>query len=415
MPRTRPPKASVCVRSSTRSGWDRASRLVAGRVESCRAIPAWQIAAYGIVLLWCLLSSGCCRVLGLAYRTTISEPAEYCTRCDKKASLELYSQWADQAWREQSDACATEIMQPDYASGFHDGFVDLVYSGGTGEPPPVPPRVFWNSGFRADGKQRANQWFDGYRHGARVAREGGYREMAIVQTSTAGEGYRHSEVDGRESSAGAAIESLASPEKIEALPQPAAPSQNDESVEPPITKNPFASPAELQVPPSGSVREDPQQTLPADEPVIALPSNVESNSNSNDDPQHPIKQIPTPPQTTPEQQSKPESTTVPEPVPLSLHATAPSSDAEPEVSVVNGTPKSAGDLNPSTPAASMGETEKHESSSGDNTATSTTKSPPVPATMRDPNVSTAPDSGDATESHLQTPRIRAASAVLFAH
>src|SRR5688500_7470219 len=71
--------------------------------------------------------------------------------------------------------------------GFRDGFVDFVYLGGTGEPPPVPPRQFWNVMLRSpEGKVRANLWFDGYRHGAAVARDGGYRELGRVHSSLIG-------------------------------------------------------------------------------------------------------------------------------------------------------------------------------------------------------------------------------------
>src|SRR5882757_3383044 len=199
MPRRRAPIASGP--SSMRSGADGGRRLVGVCVaRGERASLAWRIGGCGIILLWCMLSTGCCRVLGLAYRTTISEPGEYCPTSDRQVSLELYSKWADQAWRGESEACAESIMQPDYAVGFHDGFVDFVYSGGSGEPPPVPPRRFWNASFRTDeGKLRANQWFEGYRHGARVAREGGYRERATLHSSVAdSQSDRHILADQRE-------------------------------------------------------------------------------------------------------------------------------------------------------------------------------------------------------------------------
>src|SRR2546430_9116542 len=43
-----------------------------------------------------------------SYRTTISEPGEYCTTADRQVSIELYSKWADQAWRGESEACAED-------------------------------------------------------------------------------------------------------------------------------------------------------------------------------------------------------------------------------------------------------------------------------------------------------------------
>jgi hypothetical protein len=75
-------------------------------------------------------------------------------------------------------------LTADYRSGFLDGFVDYTYAGGTGEPPPVPPRTFWNVQLRSlEGKARVNQWFAGYRHGARMAASGGYRALATIHTS----------------------------------------------------------------------------------------------------------------------------------------------------------------------------------------------------------------------------------------
>jgi hypothetical protein len=68
--------------------------------------------------------------------------------------------------------------------GFLDGFTDFVYAGGSGEPPPVPPRQFWNVEWRSPrGHEASQDWFSGYRHGARVARDGGFRQRAIVQSS----------------------------------------------------------------------------------------------------------------------------------------------------------------------------------------------------------------------------------------
>ena len=84
---------------------------------------------------------------------------------------------------------------PTTALGFRDGFVDYVYAGGNGEPPPVPPRQYWNVMLRSpEGKQLADQWFAGYRHGAQIARDGGYRDLGTIRTSfvSAGEPFEQS-------------------------------------------------------------------------------------------------------------------------------------------------------------------------------------------------------------------------------
>lgn len=146
----------------------------------------WTSIPHWTVISGCILATGC-TVYQNALRTLRYEPAAYCWKHDRCRSVELYRQWADQAWREESQSCREMRGQKDYVMGFRDGFVDYVYAGGNGEPPPVPPRQFWNVGLRSpDGKQRVNQWFEGYRHGAQVARAGGYRDLATVQSSLFG-------------------------------------------------------------------------------------------------------------------------------------------------------------------------------------------------------------------------------------
>ncbi len=115
------------------------------------------------------------------------EPEAFSWKHDRERSTEVYEQWAERVWGEESANCPEMASERDYYLGFRDGFVDFVWAGGSGEPPPVPPRHLWNAMLRSpDGKRRADLWFDGYRHGARVARFGGYREMGTIRTSLAG-------------------------------------------------------------------------------------------------------------------------------------------------------------------------------------------------------------------------------------
>lgn len=163
-----------------------ASSLRAGPyLPSNVALRLWKFACLSTLLLLVTSSTGCCRLLNLAYRTTRYEPGLYCGGCDETDSLALYSRWADEAWGKETGGCVDPTILPDYRLGFRAGFVDYCYAGGTGEPPPVPPRIYWNIGGRLDGKAAARAWFDGYRHGARSAHDGGYRQSAVVQSSTA--------------------------------------------------------------------------------------------------------------------------------------------------------------------------------------------------------------------------------------
>ena len=103
---------------------------------------------------------------------------------DRDHSIEVYRSWADQAWQEHRSSDSGQCDSRAYAAGFKDGFVDYVYGGGSGEPPPVPPRPFWNVDIRNPrGHTEATNWFAGYRNGAQVARDEGYRRRALVPLS----------------------------------------------------------------------------------------------------------------------------------------------------------------------------------------------------------------------------------------
>jgi hypothetical protein len=138
---------------------------------------------FGVAAL-ALASTACwpgCTVWQNARRTVITQPFQFSWKYDRGRSLKTYSLWAEQAWREYGANCG-QAPSGDFAAGFKDGFVDYVYAGGTGEPPPVPPREYWNVGNRTfPGQDRASQWFAGYRQGSAVARQGGYRQQATVK------------------------------------------------------------------------------------------------------------------------------------------------------------------------------------------------------------------------------------------
>ncbi len=134
----------------------------------------------------CLSLNGC-TVCELALRTMRYEPAAYSWKHDKVRSRRLYRTWAEEAWQLEQQGCQDSGLSQEFGMGFRDGFVDYVYAGGTGEPPPVPPRRFWNASLRSpEGQQLAQQWFNGYRRGAQVARDGGYRSMATIHSSLMG-------------------------------------------------------------------------------------------------------------------------------------------------------------------------------------------------------------------------------------
>jgi hypothetical protein len=146
----------------------------------------WTVLNRWIGAALCILLSGC-TPCDLVCRTMRWEPSSFWWKTDRERSRDTYRIWANQAWEQEGQGCAGAAAGKDYEAGFKDGFVDYVFAGGTGEPPPVPPRTFWNMDLRLpEGRERANQWFAGYRQGARVARDSGYRNLAEIQTSLSG-------------------------------------------------------------------------------------------------------------------------------------------------------------------------------------------------------------------------------------
>jgi len=134
-------------------------------------------------LLVCAVLPGC-TLCKNAKRTILDEPSVFSWMEDREQSLETYRTWADRAWREECSLDPEQSVSRAYVEGFKDGFVDYVYAGGSGEPPPVPPRQFWNVDVRNPrGHSEAADWFAGYRHGSQLAREAGYRKRALVPSS----------------------------------------------------------------------------------------------------------------------------------------------------------------------------------------------------------------------------------------
>jgi hypothetical protein len=139
-----------------------------------------------VLALLCLVALPGCTVCQNLRRTMCREPGAYSWKRDRARSLALYQEWANEAWARECNALGGPAT-PEYRAGFTDGFVDYVYAGGNGEPPPIPPREFWNADMRSpQGRQLANEWFAGYRHGAQTAQVGGYRDSVTMSTSLLG-------------------------------------------------------------------------------------------------------------------------------------------------------------------------------------------------------------------------------------
>ena len=92
--------------------------------------------------------------------------------------------WADQAWEQVRRGKGDGRYSVDYGDGFKDGFADFLYAGGDGEPPPLPPNKYRALCYQTPrGFQATEDWFAGYRHGACVARDNGYRQWVTGPSS----------------------------------------------------------------------------------------------------------------------------------------------------------------------------------------------------------------------------------------
>jgi hypothetical protein len=256
----------------------------------------WTLVRYSAFFAWCISAAGCA-VCQNAMRTIRHEPAAYSWKHDRRNSFEAYRQWADVALRGEAISCPDLFGNPDYAMGFRDGFVDFVYAGGTGEPPPVPPRHYWNAMLRSpEGKQRANQWFDGYRHGAAVARDGGYRDLGNVNSSLVGfAGHAEFALDSPLFAAPESVDIQMPLPDGEILPEPGTapllppPFESNDAPAPASDGGPAAAePAATPLVEEEPFRDDVE--LPLDEPGDQLrpidespqPQNEEENSNAVD-------------------------------------------------------------------------------------------------------------------------------------
>lgn len=137
-----------------------------------------------LAMLLCTSLQTGCTIWQSTRRTLRQEPHEFSWEHDRGTSKTLYLSWADTAWQEARGYATPENQSSyDYEWGFREGFAEYCYAGGNGEPPGAPPRPYWHAFKRmSPERNKVDQWYSGYRHGAKVARTGGYREQAILRS-----------------------------------------------------------------------------------------------------------------------------------------------------------------------------------------------------------------------------------------
>ena len=133
-----------------------------------------------VVAIGLLLSGGGCSLVQTAARVGTDRVAQV---FNDHAERKRNADWAEEAWvRVQSDT--DHPYSDDYGAGFRQGFADFLYRGGDGEPPPLPPqkyRALRNQ--TTEGYEAVQEWFAGFRHGAREAAASGQRELVTGPSS----------------------------------------------------------------------------------------------------------------------------------------------------------------------------------------------------------------------------------------
>jgi hypothetical protein len=131
----------------------------------------------------CVVAQGCAP-LKQVVQVMICEPAAYCLGMDECVDSVRARELADEAWGHFCGASADGQYSEDFEAGFKCGFADYIYAGGNGEPPVIPPRPYWKAAYQSpEGQGLMQDWFRGYRLGAAVAKESGYREAIIIPAS----------------------------------------------------------------------------------------------------------------------------------------------------------------------------------------------------------------------------------------
>jgi hypothetical protein len=125
-----------------------------------------------------------CTVYDKAIHNLVIDPAHYDRYTDLFGEKIRDKCLANEAWNEII-ARDGDVYSRHYYRGFEEGFTDYLKEGGSGEPPPLPPRNYWRLYYQnAEGHQAIQDWFAGFRHGADVARASGVRELVVVPVSS---------------------------------------------------------------------------------------------------------------------------------------------------------------------------------------------------------------------------------------
>lgn len=106
-------------------------------------------------------------------RTVRGEPKcfDYCDRTETFCTI------ATQHWAQTMQG---QNHSPHFKDGYLDGFADYLHRGGTGNPPPMPPRRYWEPTLNGQRQNAIEEWRNGFRVGAENAIASGMREQLVI-------------------------------------------------------------------------------------------------------------------------------------------------------------------------------------------------------------------------------------------
>ncbi len=137
-----------------------------------------------VLPVWAVASG--CSLIENGTRNLVVDVVHYPQHLSEWSACHRNDKLADAAWnyiRQINPECEESIH---YARGFQQGFADYLEAGGTGAPPPIPPRQYWKTRYQTPrGHQAVDEWYAGFRHGSAMAQDSGFRQWITVPSSLA--------------------------------------------------------------------------------------------------------------------------------------------------------------------------------------------------------------------------------------
>lgn len=131
-----------------------------------------------LMLLAPLLGGGC-TLYSAALHNLHNEPSLYHNQIKLRHNLKSQ---AKETWKDYAAAHPGECFSKFFEDGFEDGFADYLDNGGSGEPPAMPPLRYRqrNKFLTPAGFSALEDYFSGFRLGARIAMDSGLRDTLVA-------------------------------------------------------------------------------------------------------------------------------------------------------------------------------------------------------------------------------------------